>query len=453
MGFERSSKNEQRKALSFSFQFGWIFIGRQGRQPYNDVKNLLVCERDAMMERNRTNTARVMGAAAMAAAFLISIPIGLPRLLAQDESSPPSTKGQNGTIDISATKPCFAPNGEDSSSLLRKRAIKDLPEYYRLWLTEDVVYLSSEEEDCVFLNLKNDEEREQFIKMFWQRRAPDPAALENDFKKEYYRRIVYANKKFGTEIPGWETDRGRAYIKFGPPDGIETHVGGEPAGNAAGEGPEKYDHAWSRWHYRSIEDVGENVDLDFVDVAGTGDYIMEVPSEKKEELLRPEGVPRGFSMNDDEIQIENFLIPGHLAPLHDKDLDAMLVAKVIRADVYFRPAMEYQKATHATTVVRLTIDIPKEQLKRKDAKSPRRFEILGRVSNSSGHVLETFERTGEMGEEENPNLPDPNRQMTMALRPGVYSLEIVVKDAVSGKTGMLYTSLDVPRYDEIIDER
>jgi len=41
----------------------------------------------------------------------------------------------------------------------------------------------------------------------------------NEAQEEFYSRRDYANVHFGKK--GWKTDRGRAYILFGPPDEIE----------------------------------------------------------------------------------------------------------------------------------------------------------------------------------------------------------------------------------------
>jgi GWxTD domain-containing protein len=93
--------------------------------------------------------------------------------------------------------------------------------YYRKWLEEDVVYIITDEERTAFKRLSTDEEREQFIEQFWQRRNPDPTSADNVYKEEHYRRIQYANEAFAAGIPGWMTDQGRIYIILGPPQTIE----------------------------------------------------------------------------------------------------------------------------------------------------------------------------------------------------------------------------------------
>jgi GWxTD domain-containing protein len=109
----------------------------------------------------------------------------------------------------------------EAMQLHRPRTEPDAP--YRKWANEDVAYLISEQERIVFLSLGSDTEREKFIEQFWQRRDPTPGTPANECKEEHYRRIAYANSRFASSIPGWRTDRGRAYISLGPPDEIESH--------------------------------------------------------------------------------------------------------------------------------------------------------------------------------------------------------------------------------------
>jgi GWxTD domain-containing protein len=99
-----------------------------------------------------------------------------------------------------------------------------LPTPYAKWLAEDVAYIISEPERAAFLRLTTDQEREHFIEQFWLRRDPTPGTAQNEAKEEHYRRIGYANQRFGTsQLPGWKTPRGRIYIIYGPADEIESH--------------------------------------------------------------------------------------------------------------------------------------------------------------------------------------------------------------------------------------
>jgi len=120
---------------------------------------------------------------------------------------------------------------------------------YAKWLNEDVFYIIQPQERTAFESLRTDEEREQFIVQFWQRRDPTPTTPhENEAKEEHYRRISYSNERYReTDTPGWRTKRGRTYIVFGPPDEIESH----PRDN------------FEQWMYHNIPGVGEKVIFQF----------------------------------------------------------------------------------------------------------------------------------------------------------------------------------------------
>jgi GWxTD domain-containing protein len=104
-----------------------------------------------------------------------------------------------------------------------QRSIKDLPQNYRKWLEEEVVYIITPKEKEVFLKLENDRERELFIEAFWKQRDPNPNTPENEFKKEHFRRIAYANQWFGRDSPGagWRSAMGRIYIILGEANAVE----------------------------------------------------------------------------------------------------------------------------------------------------------------------------------------------------------------------------------------
>lgn len=156
-------------------------------------------------------------------------------------------------------------------------------EYHR-WLHQDVHWIITEEEKKIFIGLANDEERDEFMRQFWERRNPNPDSAYNKFKEEHYRRLGIANSHFETDEPGWKTDRGHVYIVFGPPDSIQSY----PASRLA-KIPSDI------WHYRSIQltsaeldlfssrwrnvqtKVIEDFDFKFVDECGCGRYKLESP--------------------------------------------------------------------------------------------------------------------------------------------------------------------------------
>jgi len=56
---------------------------------------------------------------------------------------------------------------------------------------------------------------------FWARRDPDPGNADNPAMIEFMRRVDYARRHYGVMEPGWRSDMGRTYIRFGAPDRVE----------------------------------------------------------------------------------------------------------------------------------------------------------------------------------------------------------------------------------------
>ncbi|MGQ9618496.1 MAG: GWxTD domain-containing protein [Candidatus Aminicenantia bacterium] len=164
-----------------------------------------------------------------------------------------------------------------SSMILYGYSAKELPPKYRKWLEEEVVYIITQKEREIFLQLQSDKERDLFIEAFWAVRDPTPGTPQNEFKDEHYRRIEYANKYFGKESPrpGWMTDRGRVYIILGEPIDKEIHEGS----------PDVTDT--EIWFYKG--DVKKGFPSFFYVVffrrEGTGEYVLYSPLKDGPESL------------------------------------------------------------------------------------------------------------------------------------------------------------------------
>ena len=146
---------------------------------------------------------------------------------------------------------------------------KDLPEPYKKWLEQEVVYIISPVEKDVFLKLRSDRERDLFIKAFWKHRDPTLSTDENEFKEEHDRRIEHANQYFGkgTPKPGWNTDRGRIYIILGEPGNIQTFDAKIEI------------YPVETWFYQNMEDRGlpPAFQLMFFQDKGHGEYKLYNP--------------------------------------------------------------------------------------------------------------------------------------------------------------------------------
>ncbi len=152
-----------------------------------------------------------------------------------------------------------------------------LPEQYRLWLEEEVVYIITSKERDVFRKLETDKERDIFIEAFWRHRDPTPGTPQNEFKDEHYKRIKYANEYFGrgTPRPGWMTDQGRIHIILGPPRNIEDFD------TISGVYPVKI------WSYDGDPAYGlpTGFNIIFFKKHGIGDYVLYSPVDDGPESL------------------------------------------------------------------------------------------------------------------------------------------------------------------------
>ncbi|MEE2876640.1 MAG: GWxTD domain-containing protein [Candidatus Neomarinimicrobiota bacterium] len=119
---------------------------------------------------------------------------------------------------------------------------------------EQLRYIAYSDEMKKLSRSKEDKKEENF-RAFWNKRDPTPETLKNELMDEYYRRIQYANDKFGTWQEGWKTAMGMIFLLFGPPDDIEV--------NMHGMGGRQY----QRWTYFKI-----SRSFTFVDYNGFGEY-------------------------------------------------------------------------------------------------------------------------------------------------------------------------------------
>jgi len=365
-----------------------------------------------------------------------------------------------------------------------KKALKELDSTYKQWLNEDVTYIISPEERTAFLQYETNEEREQFIEQFWLRRSPNPDLPDNEFKEEHYRRIAYANEHYASGIPGWKTDRGRMYIVWGPPDEIESHPTGGTYDRPMEEGGGSTStYPWETWRWRYIEGMGENVIMEFVDPTGSGEYHLTMDPSEKDALLHVPGAGLSLmesmgmaSKTDRFTRSDGTNLPTSLggtpASMNEftrlemyakafkppevkyKDLEALVTARIVRDQVHFDWRTDYLKVTNETVLVPVTIQIPNGQLtfQSKDGVHSATLNIFGRVSTLTGRVVQTFE------DPVSKDFPDSLFQQSLKLqsiyqkavplRPGLYRLDLVIKDVQSGNVGVINTRLQVPRYDD-----
>jgi len=405
--------------------------------------------------------------------LLFSLAVCLPAALAQQAQDPQ---------DPNALP---APKKLDKDAKRKmKRTLKELDSAYKQWLNEDVVYIITPEERNAFLQLETNEEREQFIEQFWLRRSSNPDLPDNDFKEEHYRRIAYANEHFASGIPGWKTDRGRMYIMWGRPDEIESHPTGGTYDRPMEEGGgSTTTYPWETWRWRYLEGIGENIILEFVDPSGSGEYHLTMDPSEKDALLHVPGAGLSLlesmgmaSKTDRFTRSDGTNLPTSLGgtpasmdefnrlelyakvqkppEVKFKDLEAVVTSRIVRDQMHFNWRTDYLKVTNDTVLVPITIQIPNSQLsfQAKDGIHSAMLNIFGRITTLTGRVVQTFEDSVSR------DFPDSLFQQSLKLqsiyqkavplRPGLYRLDLVLKDVQSGNIGAVNNRLAVPRYQD-----
>src|SRR5262249_28116827 len=249
---------------------------------------------------------------------------------------------------------------------------------YKRWLDEDVRWIISDKERMAFNQLASNQECDAFIEAFWQRRDPTPGTLENEYRDEHYRRIVFANEQFASSIPGWKTDRGRFYIMYGPPDYIESHASGGTYTSPFG-GQTISNLPFEIWRYRYIEGLGQDVILPFADICNCGDYRLT------------EGGGSHYVAGEEAVVVPNNRRP----QIRFKDLEELVTHKVDVKLIPFTVRTDFVRATNFTVMVPVTLRVRNQDITFTKTSGVERgtINIFGRVTTASGWVVEAFEDT------------------------------------------------------------
>jgi GWxTD domain-containing protein len=394
-----------------------------------------------------------------------------------DQSSGDSSKDSAGQVD-----PLKRPLSDKEKKANEKRFKQEVSGSYKKWLDEDVRWIITDEERSAFRQLSNDEERDQFIEAFWQRRDPTPDTIENEFKEEHYRRIAYANEHFAAGIPGWKTDRGRMYIMYGPADEIESHPSGGTYERPMEEGGGSTStYPFEDWRYRYIEGIGQEVIIEFVDTCMCGDYHMTLDRSEKDALLYTPnagltlyeqmgmanktsrftggGLERlGVGPFNQDLQTKQFDRLEQFAKLNKppavkfKDLEEIVSHKITVNLMPFDVRADFVKVTSDTVLTPITIQVKNRDITFVNKEGVQRgtVNIFGRVATLSGRIAQTFEDTVQVDvpAELLPKTAE-NSQVywkALPLRPGHYRLDVVVKDVNGDRVGNWSKSLMVPDF-------
>lgn len=401
-------------------------------------------------------------------------------------NQPASTQTDQGQAKPApdAVDPLTRPTNEKQKKKNQRALKQELSKPYKKWLEEDVVWIITDEERAAFKQLSNDEERDNFIEAFWQRRDPTPDTEENEYKEEHYQRIAYANEHFAAGVPGWKTDRGRMYIVFGKPDEIDSHPSGGTYERPMEEGGgETSTFPFEDWRYRYIEGIGQEVIIEFVDPCMCGEYHMTMDRSEKDALLMTpnagltlyeqmgmanksqrftgNGVERlGLGPESSMQQTKEFDRLEQFAKLQAApkvkftDLEEEVNSKVILNPMPFDVRADFVKVTSDTVLVPIAIQMKNRDITfvNKDGIQRGTVNIFARLTTLTGKVVQTFEDTVQVDvpAELLPRTAQNSELYTKALplRPGLYKLYVAVKDVNGDRKGIWSRSIKVPEFSD-----
>ena len=281
-----------------------------------------------------------------------------------------------------------------------------------------------------------------------------------------------------------KTDRGQMYIKFGPPDEIESHPSGGSYQRPMDEGGgQTSTFPFEQWRYRYLEDIGQEVIIEFVDTCMCGDYHMTMDRSEKDALLyvpgagatlyeqmgmrskvdrfTGSGVERlGSSPFNKDLQSKQFDRLEQFAKLSKppavkfKDLEEVVSHKISVNLMPFDVRADFVKVTGDTVLVPVTLQVKNRDItfQNKDGVQRGTVNIFGRVTTLSGRIAQTFEDTvqADIPAELLPKTAE-NSQIywkALPLRPGRYRFDIVVKDVNGDRVGTWSRGIVVPEFSD-----
>ena len=376
---------------------------------------------------------------------------------------------------------------QEKKDELQQELETGLSEKHKKWLNEEVIYIISENEKDVFKSLRTHEERENFIRLFWNRRDPTPETPLNEYREEHYRRIQYANDRFFEGKPGWRTDRGRIYIMFGPPDFFETNPGGARGFMFGAQAPtaEFPSEIWTYRHIAGLKSRVGRIDMTFVDYYATGSYqLTTVPGLAN--ALRNVSLPARYAGYDDiPDDSEKPSIPGQAAEARQlfamnemeqlqllaeltksrgevleelerssrlRRLKGIVDSRVSMSQVTFIAQESYLKGSGGSTYIPLSVEVAAKDLafEKVDDRYRGLVNFHVEVRNDRGTTIHQTSERLEM------NLREETYQRRLTdfyqykhgftLRPGVYYLNIVLWDEFNGNVGYVDRKIEVPSF-------
>ena len=152
---------------------------------------------------------------------------------------------------------------------------------------------------------------------------------------------------------------------------------------------------------------------------------------------------------DEFTRLEQFAKVQAPPPVKFKDLEEVVSSRILRNQISFDYRFDFMRITGDTILVPVTVQIQNKQMtfRDHDGVQSASLNLFGRISSMTGRVIQTFE---DVIQRDFPDsLLEPSLkgfsiyQKAVPLRPGLYKLDLVIKDVNSGNVGVVNTRLAV----------
>jgi hypothetical protein len=268
---------------------------------------------------------------------------------------------------------------------------------------------------------------------------------------------------------------------YGKPDERETHpMGGSYDRPSYEGGGNTSTYPFEIWFYRYLAGVGSGVEIEFVDPTGSGEYrIARNPNEKDAMLMVPGAgltLSEQLGLSDKSDRISG--IGGVGSANYQREQDSPFSRLQLLADLSRPPQVKFNDLASAVNtgvieenplnfdirvdffrqsdervITALTIQTSNKDLVFQDSGGLQqaRINIFGRITSVAGRRAGVFEdpvittaTTEELNEAKDRKSA---YQKAVALAPGTYKVDVIVRDVASGATGIRHVGFTVPRYD------
>ena len=145
-------------------------------------------------------------------------------------------------------------------------------------------------------------------------------------------------------------------------------------------------------------------------------------------------------------------------PVKFKDLEEVVSSRILRNQITFDYQYDFLRITGDTILVPVTVQIQNKQMtfRNRDGVNSATLNLFARITTLTGRIVQTFE---DVIQRDFPDsLLEPSLkgfsiyQKAVPLRPGLYKIDLVIKDVNSGNVGVLNTRLAVsPIPDDKLD--